>query len=221
MYPMQADDILSALELPTVPNEHPLRFLVLSPEDADLVEDAALGGSAGVIARRRGQRPRVSAKEIMARRSVAESVGREGEALLNGYFDRNGVDYEWTAEPEHGDGLAPFDFEIRSGPLTGRFDAKTTQGPFERAFHLSLGEIIEAAESQIPYRIARIYLLGGDGALMRISQDISGLALQLLRAHDAAMFGGIKADGFTVPTNANGLVWGAEIILPPLDSEDG
>jgi hypothetical protein len=131
------------------------------------------------------------------------------------------LDYEWTAEPDHGDGFAPFDFDIRSGPLTGRVDAKTTQGPFERAFHLSLGEIVEAAESHVPYKIARIYLLGGDGARMRISDDISGLAQRLLSAHDAAMFGGIRADGFTVPTDADGLAWGAEVILPPLDSEDG
>jgi hypothetical protein len=221
MYPIHAGDILSALELPTVPDEHPLRFLVLHPEDTELVEDAALGGSAAFIARRRGQRPRVSAKEISSRRIAAESVGREGEALLNGYLDRIGVDYEWTAEPEHGDGFAPFDFDVRSGSLTGRVDAKTTQGPFERAFHLSLGEIVEAAESQVPYRIARIYQLGGDGARMRISEDISGLAQRLINAHNAAMFGGIKADAFTVPSDAEGLAWGAEIILPPLDSDDG
>jgi hypothetical protein len=221
MYPIHAGDILSALELPTVPDEHPLRFLVLNPEDTELVEDAALGGSAAFIARRRGQRPRVSAKEISSRRIAAESVGREGEALLNGYLDRIGVDYEWTAEPEHGDGFAPFDFDVRSGSLTGRVDAKTTQGPFERAFHLSLGEIVEAAESQVPYRIARIYQLGGDGARMRISEDISGLAQRLINAHNAAMFGGIKADAFTVPSDAEGLAWGAEIILPPLDSDDG
>lgn len=221
MHPIEADDILEALKLTGVPNDHPLRFLVLSPEDADLVEDAALGGSAGIIARRRGQRPRVSAKEITSRRTAAESVGREGEALLNGYFDRIGVDFEWTAEPEHGDGFAPFDFDIRGGPLAGRVDAKTTQGPFERAFHLSLGEIVEAAESQLAFRIARIYLLGGDGARMRISDDISRLAQRLLSAHDAAMFGGIKADAFTVPTDAEGLIWSDEIILPPLDAEDG
>ena len=220
MYPIHAGDILSALELPTVPHDHPLRFLVLSPEDTELVEDAALGGSAAVIARRRGQRPRVSAKEISSRRISAESVGREGEALLDGYLDRIGVDYEWTAEPEHGDGFAPFDFDVRSGSLIGRVDAKTTQGPFERAFHLSLGEIVEAAESQVPYRIARIYQLGGDGARMRISEDISGLAQRLINAHNAAMFGGIRADAFTVPTHAEGLAWGVEIVLPPLDSDD-
>jgi hypothetical protein len=35
------------------------------------------------------------------------------------------------------------------------------------------------------------------------------------------MFGGIKADAFTVPSDAGELAWGAEIILPPLDSDDG
>jgi hypothetical protein len=221
MHAISPADILNALKAPGVPHDHPLQFVVLDPADEELVEDAALGGSEGIIARRRGRRQHVSAKEIASRRDAAERTGREGEALLDSYLTRSGFDYEWTAEPENGDGFAPYDFDVKQGPLAGRIDAKTTQGPFERAFHLSFGEILEAAESHNAYRIARIYLLGEEGARMRISDDISGFARRLRDAHDAAVFGGIRADAFTVPVDAEGLVWADEIALSAPDSEDG
>lgn len=214
-------DIVEALRAPGVPDDHPLQFVVLDPEDAELVEDAALGGSEGVIARQRGRRRRVSAKEITTSRDAAERIGREGEALLDNYLARSGFEYEWTAEPENGDGFAPYDFDVKQGPFAGRLDAKTTKGPFERPFHLSFGEILEASESHEAYRIARIYLIGEEGAQMRISHDISDFARRLLNAHDAAVFGGIRADAFTVPVDAEGLVWGGEMTLSAPDSEDG
>lgn len=220
MFPLVPGDIAAALAAPGVPADHPLGLLIADPEDAEVIEDAALGGSEGIIGRRRGKRRRVSAADIAAMRAAAERKGREGEALLDAYLSRSGATYDWTAEPTKGDGFAPFDFEISDGPLAGRLDAKTTDGPFERPFHLSLGEVIEAAESAEPYRIARIYQLGEDGARMKVSGDISAVARKLRNAHDAAVFGGIRADAFTVPVDADGIVWGEEIELPPVDAED-
>jgi hypothetical protein len=34
------------------------------------------------------------------------------------------------------------------------------------------------------------------------------------------MFGGIRADAFTVPVDTAGLVWSEEIELAPVDAED-
>lgn len=220
MFAIESNDIGTALAVPGVPMDHPLGFLVASPEDSEVVEDAALGGSEGIIGRQQGKRRRVTAADIAAQRAAADRNGREGEALLDAYLARSDASYEWTAEPEHGDGFAPYDFEVRDGPLAGYLDAKTTDGPFERPFHLSLGEVIEAAVSGKPYRIVRIYQLGNDGARMRVSGDISVFARKLHNAHDGAMFEGIRADAFTVPVNAAGLVWGEEVGLPPVDEEE-
>jgi hypothetical protein len=220
MFAIGPDDIAAAMAAPGVPPEHPLGLLIADPADAAVIEDAALGGSEGVIGRRRGARRRVTAADIASRRAAADRNGREGEALLDAYLSRSGASYEWTAEPEKGDGFAPFDFDVADGPLAGRIDAKTTDGPFERPFHMSLGEVAEAAESAEPYRIARIYQLSGEGARMRVSDDISALARRLLSAHDAAMFDGIRADAFTLPVDSAGISWGAEIELLPADAED-
>jgi hypothetical protein len=139
-------------------------------------------------------------------------VGRLGEGLVDAYLTNelavgNISNYKWESAEN---AIAPFDFEVTS--VEGErllIDAKSTGGAFENVIHVSLAEILEAAERG-PYHIYRVYELNEDGGRLRISEDICALARELKAWHDANIPAGIRVDSFSVSTST--LIWG-----PPED----
>ena len=224
------EQISAALQEPGVPADHPLDVLVAGGPIGLALEDAAQGGFRGIRALRgrRAMRP-VTAGELEQAKRNMERTGAEGEALVDAYLldtQNEGGDFQhdWVSSTN---AIAPYDFLCTAtggdmGNSTYRIDVKTTRGPFEGDFHLSLGEVKEAASGTSPYYIWRVYGLNEDGAFFRRSSDISGFAASLLEAHDGALPGRVQADSFSVPVDTRGLSWSAAARLERLDpDEDG
>lgn len=206
-----------------VAGTHPVSLFAIDRELDEALEDAALGGSAGqrTLRKRRGGRT-MTAAEADERRKAAAQAGADGESLVNSFLENLAnpdgiVSVEWSskADPE-----GPFDFRLSTsggGLGTGetKIDVKSTKGPFERLFHLSMGEVLEAAESDVPYEIWRVYRLNHLGASMRRSGDIRDFAKMLVEACSSSMPPGVRPEDFTIQPAAPDLVWSAEIRLAP------
>ncbi len=99
-------------------------------------------------------------------------------------------------------------------------DVKTTKQGADQGFHMSLAEVICAAETAGEYRIYRLHGLSDDGATLRISEDIREFARKLLDAHNNGMPEGVIADGFSIAADAAGLVWSDPITLRATDIDE-
>ncbi|MFV2045016.1 MAG: hypothetical protein ACC700_17485 [Anaerolineales bacterium] len=179
---------------PSLADEHPiLDFL----DDADL-EDAVQGGNEGKRRLRKRRRARGITKEEYARaQKAAEVTGANGEEILNFHFEnlkQSGLleDYEWNSDVSP---FSPYDFSlVQETTVVRRLDAKSTRGAFESRVHISLGELREAAEGEIPYDIYRLYELGTGFARLRIAKDIKSKAEEILRVL-SSLPGAISVDG--------------------------
>ena len=228
MTALAADQLLAALHQPTTPPEHPLNVLVVDEAVAQALEDAAQGGIKGArtLQKRRPNRPVTGAEMEQARRNM-EQTGAEGESLVAAFLDRlwNGggrFEHKWVSAAN---AIAPYDFRCVStggnmGDHSFKIDVKTTRGPFNGDFHLSLGEAIEAASSAEPYHIWRVYDLDDSGAKLRRSGDIRQFAKNLVAAHDSAMPGGVQADSFSVRIDTPGLTWSDPVRLDHFDPDE-
>lgn len=215
------------LESAAAPSTHPLYTFTADPEIAEALEDAGLGGYSGkqVLRRRRQGRP-VSSRESKEMRAAAELIGENGERLVNFYLLSNAGEggdfhFEWVSRF---DAFSPFDFKITyigNQNATGQrlVEVKSTTGPFGRAFHISIAEILEAAASTMPYHIYRLYELNEDGGTLRISDDFRIFARSLQSAHDTAMPAGVSADGFAVLPEGIGLSWSPPITIVAEDDD--
>lgn len=153
------------------------------------LEDAALGGSAGITAvnRRRGGRGMTPTEFVRSRQS-AEQNGVSGEEFLNGYFERlldaGEIDaFDWTSSLN---AISPFDFRVTASSGEARIaDAKSTSGDFSNAIHLSYGELYRAVNGPEPYDIFRIYALTDDSAKLRIARNVGTALKTVLEAVDA------------------------------------
>jgi len=160
--------------------DHPLASLTLAEE----LKDASLG-SAPAIRRllRSGRTPQLSAAALRKAREAADEMGRQGEELVAQYLERQKIsgqifDYEWTS---NSNAVAPFDFLIRTEiHASERVDVKSTGGPFNREFHVSLAELQEMADATSPYRIYRVYEVKDEGAKLRISNEMNLLAQSII-----------------------------------------
>lgn len=208
--------------------DHPLRLLARDPVLDAALDDAALGdaGGAAILHTGRPGRP-VTPEELARAKERAERTGADGETLVDIHFrDHENPGgtwaHEWTSARN---AVAPYDFRCRStGGVLGdqefKVDVKTTRSAWTNDFHMSLGELREAARSTVPYRIYRMSDLDETGGTLRISGDVRDFARQLLEAHDGAMPGKIRADSFSIPVDAQGLTWDAPIRIEPPDEDD-
>ncbi len=223
MIALSPEQLGAALAAAAVPGTHPASLFATDQELEEALEDAALGGSAGqrILRKRRGGRT-MTAAEAEDRRKAAAQAGADGESLVNSWLERlanpgGTVSFEWSSK---NDPEGPLDFRLSTygGQLgTGeiKIDVKSTNGPFGRLFHLSMGEVLEAAESAVPYEIWRVYDVGPLGASMRRSGDIRDFAKRLVDACSSSMPPGVRPEDFTIQPAAPGLTWSGEIPLAP------
>jgi hypothetical protein len=198
-------------------SDHPARVLIPDAEFEAALEDAAVGGIAGTarlleIVRTRPITPKISAAALERARRRAEQIGAAGEALIAGLLEEEIVagkiaSHEWVSRAN---AVAPFDFTARDpAGTTTRIDAKATTGPFERRFHISGAEMVEAARGTGPYVIYRVYALTEEGrrAKLRRSTDIGSFARNVVAQAALLPFGAL-VDGFTIDPAA--LTWSPE-----------
>lgn len=228
MIPLTPDQIADALGLSGVPSDHPLSFLFDDEETAEALEDVARGGVKGLrtLRARRGGR-RITRLEIEKAKRQNEQTGADGEALVNDYLasvqNAGGVwEHVWKSD-QYADG--PYDFECRSsggtmGDTAFVIDAKSTKGKFEADFHISMGEVLYASESVVPYLIYRVYGLTGDGGFIRASDDIREFAKNLRRIQETAVPSGVTVDSFSIQVNTDGLTWSEPIAVTFKDIGD-
>lgn len=192
------------------PPTHPIWQVAADREYEAAVEDAALGGVVGAetLAAKKATRP-VSAKTLLAAKAAAEKNGRDGEALAWIHLQKLVAEgkiasADWSARAN---AVSPFDFSITEADGSPvRIDAKSTSGEFERRVHISFAELIAASEGP-RYDLWRVYGIDGDGARLRIAQDIAPLAKTILEG--LSLPNGVAIDGVSIDPSV--VTWGEEI----------
>lgn len=190
-------DIASIAAAAAPGSSHPFRQW----EDAALVEEAALGSTVEIEAlessRRRARRP-IDPAVLAKARASAEKAGIDGERLLDLLMSTGGFPraktHTWAAKT---DPLSPYDFlTIDAKGRLRHVDAKSTAGAFENRIYLSGAEIRHALTSGVPYDIARLFLVSGSTAKVRIARDIAG-SLEPFRAVFDALPQGVSCDALS------------------------
>ena len=161
---------------------------------------------------------RVSAETLAKAKVSASENGEAGEELVSAYLEAEAApgSCEWSSRIN---AAGPYDFKL-TGTGTApdeMIDVKTTVGPFETKFHISINELKQAASAPGAYRIYRVYDIKGQPKL-RISDDIKDFAAKLF-PHVQALPAGVMADGFTLKPQLleHEFGFGPEIILPTIE----
>jgi hypothetical protein len=211
-------DLITALESIGADLSHPLYAVAGDNKIESALEDVAQGGYSGTefLRQRRSSRA-VTQEELDAAKRSAEVTGADGELLIDDFLsdDPLVLTHVWEAKEN---AISPFDFTIHTSDEIIRADVKSTKGPFENPFHLSMGELVYAAHASEPYVIYRVYRLTNENGLCRISEDIRPFANALLAAHDGALPRTVRADGFSV--NVSALSWKHELTCAYRDDLD-
>lgn len=218
MVAIEASDLASAIAAAGVSGAHPINALAADPEFDEALEDASQGGLSGLTrVRRRLAGRSLSPAALAAAKAKADEVGRDGEALINGFLDSLGNEggtrsHVWVSATN---AIAPYDFLCRteggvSGTHEWKLDVKSTRRGFAGNFHVSLAELYDAAKSTIPYHLYRVYDLSEVGGKLRTSGDIRAFAAALLNTHDEAFPAGVTADSFSIGAATDGLAWSDE-----------
>lgn len=192
------------------PESHPVYELLLD----SAIEDAAQGGIEGtrrLISRTTGRR--LTRSELERARQRADDVGREGEELLNGYFERErssgNIEYYTWVSAENA--ISPYDFVVQpKGKPSGKVEVKSTRGDFNQTMHLSVAQLLEMRDSTELSEIYRLYELDDGRAKLRIASSGRGFADQVL-AQFAGLPAGVTIDGISVRPDV--LEFGAEISI--------
>jgi hypothetical protein len=208
------DKLAAALDAVGVSREHPVWRLADDAAAEAAVERAMEGDSTALEeVRRRRAGGGVSYEQWSRARAAAEATGRAGEEMVVEWLTPKCDECQWVAAAEP---LSPFDILCEGGPFgPGHtyLDVKTTKGGFATRFHISVGEVVFAAELDRPYRIVRVFDADGDLPRARVSEPINTWARSLLEALDGALPEGVCADGFVVDPEAADFVWGADFGL--------
>lgn len=199
---------------------HPAGALLLDEVEALDLQDAAVGGLAATEKlQKRASAVKVTKAQLLAARAKAEETGEIGEALAFSHLDqlRDGgklADVLWVSVEN---AVSPFDFLVTElGGTSVRVDAKATTGAFERAFHMSIAELVEAAKESGRYDIYRLYRLDGDAAYMRIANNIGPFARKILDGL-SSLPAGVVADSVSISPST--LAFGEEIRVEFPDDE--
>ncbi len=222
MVSVTADSVANAIATSGASPDHPINELILDPSLDAALEDAALGGQKGTIAllRRRAGRS-VSAADLARARQNADIVGQAGEGLINALLTQKVADGELTEADWSSarNAVCPYDFYIKTGTGSSiKLDVKSTKGPFTNDVHISLAEMIEAAESPERYDIYRVYDLLEEGGRLRVAEDIRAFARAVLAS--LILPAGVRCDGFSVSVQDTGLVWGDETYIARPDGDE-
>jgi hypothetical protein len=204
---IEIGEALSEIQLPV---DHPLNDIL----DFDALEDAAKGGLEGArrLYERRAHR-KISREELQSGKSNAEAVGYRGEVLASYYLEdlkaKGEIDsYEWVSDSN---AIAPYDFTITSNGNVRYVDAKSTNGKFENAIHISTAELIEMNHSGEDYDIFRLSQVDENTAELRIASSVGPFAAKILASLQAVPKG-VTIDavsvspsllGFGAPINLN------------------
>lgn len=174
--------------------EHPLYDLLLE----DALIDAAQNGIAGIQQLSRTvSRRSVSYDSLKQARAKASRIGRIGEEFVNNYLQRQkNIRFNWVADEN---AISPYDFEISYAEETILADVKSTEGKFDRPVHISFNEILQMGQVG-QYRIYRVYDIEEATAKLRISQDMTAFAQEILRAFDN-LPDGVRPDSISVSPN--------------------
>jgi len=199
----------SAIERASPSEMHP----ILDWVDGAAVEDAAMGGAQGVqhlLKRRRGRG--VSREEFERSKVAAETVGVQGEELLNTHFEtlkekKKIQNFKWVSQEN---AISPYDFlEISAGQPVRKVDAKSTSGGFSNPIHVSLGELIES-QGDIPYDIGRLYEVREGFARLRVARDVKATFKRIVET--IGQFPkGVSPDGLSIDPEL--LKFGDETII--------
>lgn len=215
MVALDPAQLAQALEKAGAPSNHPLFAFAFDPVAEAALVTAALGDDVAANALRERKRI-VSRSDLAKAKASADRNGAQGEALVNVWLSSiPGSEHTWASSV---DALSPYDFRRRQGSERWFIDVKSTNGPFENDFHLSLAEARHAARSVDPYVIYRVFEMTDESAVLRISEDIRAIATRLTKGHDSAMFGGVRANSFTMPVAV--LKWGDVIALSVQDDDE-
>lgn len=196
MVQLTATELTSIINTSKPKEEHPINELNL---DIDL-EDAALGGKTGTerLLRRPSGR-RVSRRDLYRARENADRVGDCGEAFVSSFLRQlktEGVitDYQQVSIDN---AISPYDFELHVNESIILADAKSTEGEFERAFHVSMNELLQMANGGKQYDIYRVYDMTETTAHLRIARDIGEFARNVLDVI-SKLPNGVTPDGISI-----------------------
>lgn len=177
--------------------DHPINELNL---DADL-EDAARGGEHGLY--RLSRRPsgrRVSRSDLYRARENTDRIGDIGEAVADSFLRSlqaagQVTDYRQVSLDN---AVSPYDFEINLPDGTRRLvDAKSTEGEFDRAIHISINELRQMAEGAEEYDLFRVYQVNETQGKIRVSRNMRDFARMVLSVMDG-LPPGVSSDGISV-----------------------
>jgi hypothetical protein len=192
MVVLSEDDISAAITAANTPTVHPIRDWL----EGDLLEAIGNGDAQAVerLTTRRAGRG-LTADDLDRARETATKVGRDGEELLNFYFQEqepaNVADYDWVSSTN---AVSPYDFSLGMTDGSVRhLDAKSTGGAFGNSIYMSIGEIREAVSGGVPYDLYRLYNVTESSASMRIAHDVGPLLAPVL-ANVAALPAGVKVE---------------------------
>lgn len=179
MRALTVEELASIIDVGQIQDDSPVRSLLI---DEDLI-DVTLGVDEARQRFARRSNRKVDRETLMTAKSLGEATGELGESLVDLYLQsqvRNGQirSYEWTSRAN---AIAPMDFEIVDAEgHSVAVEVKSTVGSFDRAFHISLAEVREAASGDMPYKIFRVYGASQEGARLRVSEDFSKVAQSIL-----------------------------------------
>ncbi|MEQ6916285.1 hypothetical protein [Halomonas aquatica] len=180
-----------------LPESHAVRDFL----DAFDLEDAALGGQAGVGNLRKRRKARgVSEEELRKAIQAAEAIGRLGEEVLNLHLESlksqgEVTKYTWISQEN---AIAPHDFECTMpGEASHLIDAKSTAGPFTNPVHISLGELLEMAYSDKAYLLYRLYEVKEGFARLRVSAPMKEFSNTIIKSLET-LPDGVRSDSVSV-----------------------
>jgi hypothetical protein len=218
------DDFAAVIDRVQPAADHPIRSFARDPDVELALEEAALGDEKPLrtLLRRRGIR-RISTVDVAEASANAQRTGRDGENLINASIldaiaAATLVSADWTS---NADPYAPYDFRVVSeaeGP--SKIEVKSTHGPFGYDFHISMAQLIEAAQGAERYDLYRVYELNTEGGKLRVARDIRDFAKAVIAG--LTLPDGVRCDGCSVAVSAAGLIWEAEtyMALPLGEDED-
>lgn len=217
---------MEAIEIPNIrmivhgsgaPEAHPVCELLLD----SAIEDAAQGGLEGtqkILGRNTGRR--LTRAELARARERADDVGREGEELIDGFFEleRSGGRLESFQWISNDNAIAPHDFEMKPrGEDLRRVEVKSTNGPFSQVMHVSIAQLIEMADATVPYDLYRVYALDDRKAKLRVATGLRAVAEGIL-ATLRGLPAGVTVDGVSVKPDS--LTFGTETSIELPETEE-
>lgn len=215
MASLTSEALASAISV--APTDHPVHDLFLEADLTADLDEAAQGDADATrrILARPGNR-KVSAEQLAAARQRAQELGLEGELLIRDYFDQmSEEDFSWTWSSAE-NAICPWDFYVTRAIEDGRVEVKSTRGPHGTHFHISMAELIAAAQGP-RYDIYRVSELGEEGGMLSIAENIGDFARGILKIL-SELPKGIRPDSLSVDPGM--LTWQEPYYIAWSDAEE-